>query len=239
MPSGNLPPASQTIALVDDHELLVQTLTLALASTAIRCVPVPPQEQRALLRELTSMAPRATLLDLDLGAFGDATPLIAPLTDAGIRVVVLTGQTDRLRLAQALDEGAVGVQSKSAGFDELVTTAKAAVDGDPVHAEDAAALHAELAAHRQIVDEALRPFRALTEREQATLRALADGCTVQDIARAWVVSTATVRSHVQAVLRKLDATSQLQAVAAARHSGWLDGSPMSSPVTGGRAALAG
>lgn len=41
------------------------------------------------------------------------------------------------------------------------------------------------------------------------------------IARAWVVSEATVRSQVHAVLTKLSVRSQLEAVAAASRAGWL------------------
>jgi DNA-binding NarL/FixJ family response regulator len=228
--NGNHP--GPTVAIVDDHELLVHTVTLALASSSIRCVPVSPQQTAQLLEALTALAPTAVLLDLDLGPFGDATPLIAPLTDSGIRVVALTGQTDHIRLARALEGGAAGIQSKSAGFEELVATARAVVAGAAVHPETTAALLGELAAHRRRRAAELSPFHALTDREQATLRELADGRTVQQIARTWVVSTATVRSHVQAILRKLDAGSQLQAVAAARRSGWLDGTPTLLPAEG-------
>jgi two-component system, NarL family, nitrate/nitrite response regulator NarL len=45
--------------------------------------------------------------------------------------------------------------------------------------------------------------------------------TVPRIAESWVVSEATVRSQVHAVLRKLAVKSQLEAVAAALRVGWL------------------
>jgi DNA-binding NarL/FixJ family response regulator len=44
---------------------------------------------------------------------------------------------------------------------------------------------------------------------------------VTEIARGWVVSEATVRSHVRGVLTKLNVGSQLAAVAAALDAGWL------------------
>jgi DNA-binding NarL/FixJ family response regulator len=67
----------------------------------------------------------------------------------------------------------------------------------------------------------LAPFETLTPREQQVLRALSVGLTVPRIAERWVVSEATVRSQVHAVLRKLDVRSQLEAVAAATRVGWL------------------
>ena len=65
------------------------------------------------------------------------------------------------------------------------------------------------------------PFERLTDRERHTLLALSTGQSVRDIARLWVVSEATVRTHVRAVLAKLEAPSQLAAVAAALSTGWL------------------
>jgi two-component system, NarL family, nitrate/nitrite response regulator NarL len=44
---------------------------------------------------------------------------------------------------------------------------------------------------------------------------------VSRIAEIWVVSEATVRSQVHAVLSKLAVRSQLEAVAAAARVGWL------------------
>lgn len=61
----------------------------------------------------------------------------------------------------------------------------------------------------------------LTGREQQVLRALAAGQSAGQIADAEWLSMATVRTHVQAVLRKLEVSSQLAAVAVARR-GWRD-----------------
>jgi RNA polymerase sigma factor (sigma-70 family) len=55
---------------------------------------------------------------------------------------------------------------------------------------------------------------SLSPREAQVLRMLYEGRTVREIAGILAVSEATVRSQVQAVLRKLDVDSQLAAVAA-------------------------
>ncbi len=52
------------------------------------------------------------------------------------------------------------------------------------------------------------------------LRALVQGSNVARIAEANVVSEATVRSQVRAILVKLDVGSQLEAVARAHRCGW-------------------
>ncbi len=57
---------------------------------------------------------------------------------------------------------------------------------------------------------------SLTARELEVLGLLSEGCANKEIARRLVISEATVKGHVRAILRKLDAPSRLAAVADAR-----------------------
>jgi ATP/maltotriose-dependent transcriptional regulator MalT len=57
---------------------------------------------------------------------------------------------------------------------------------------------------------------ALSDRELEVLRVMAEGLGNRDIAERLFVSEATVKTHVQRVMRKLDAASRTQAVAKAR-----------------------
>ena len=47
-----------------------------------------------------------------------------------------------------------------------------------------------------------------------------DGLSADEIADAHFVALSTVRSQIQAILRKLEVRSQLAAVAAAHRAGW-------------------
>ena len=49
---------------------------------------------------------------------------------------------------------------------------------------------------------------------------LMEGVPAEEIAERTFVAVATVRSHIRAVLTKLNVNSQLAAVAAARRAGW-------------------
>ena len=64
----------------------------------------------------------------------------------------------------------------------------------------------------------------LTERELAVLRLLTTPLSNREIGRELYVSVNTVRTHVQAVYRKLQAASREEAVAHARELGLLPGS---------------
>jgi DNA-binding NarL/FixJ family response regulator len=212
----------QRITIVDDHQLLAETVQAALTGRGFAVEIVPPVSMDELAPAVTETAPRLVLLDLELGPFGDTTPVIPSLVESGIKVLVLSGLSDRPRIGAALAAGAVGYQSKSAGFLALVETASATANADhPLDPEGRDTLISEYQRSRAARAERFAPFVALTDRERATLRALAQGLSVRQIAESWVVSEATVRSHVQRVLIKLGAGSQVQAISLALQSGWL------------------
>jgi DNA-binding NarL/FixJ family response regulator len=210
------------VGIVEDHLLLAETLKAGLAQRGVETMIISPSgEGTDLLADLLAARLDLALLDLDLGAFGDSTRLVAPLVTGGVRVLIVTGSTDRLRIARALEQGAIGYQLKSSGFEELLDRATAALTADgPLDPAEQAGLLEDLRRRREQREQAFAPFDRLTRREQATLRALGDGRTVNQIARQWVVSESTVRSHVRGILDKLGANSQLAAVAAAERSGW-------------------
>jgi two-component system nitrate/nitrite response regulator NarL len=212
-----------TIAIVDDHDLLAETLRATLIAQGIDAVRIPPNVPATVLAGVLHAGADLALLDLDLGRFGDTTPLVAPLVAADVRVLIVTGVVDRIRIAAALEQGAIGYQSKGDGFDALLAKATTALSAEgPLDPGDRLAMFEEL--HRARVERMrqLAPFEKLTAREQDALRALAGGRTVTQIAQDWFVSEATIRSHVRGVLGKLQVGSQLGAVAMAIQSGWLD-----------------
>jgi LuxR family maltose regulon positive regulatory protein len=75
--------------------------------------------------------------------------------------------------------------------------------------------------HARAATSAARPPGPLSERELEVLRLIASGKSNRRIAEDLFVSTATVKTHVNNLYRKLDARSRTQAVARARESGLL------------------
>ena len=209
-----------SVLIVDDHPLLTQGLGAALRAEGF-AVHVADEPDADLVLALARVhRPDLTLLDLMLGDHNDGAELIAPLTRL-TAVLVVTGTTDRAALGRCLELGAVGVTSKAEPFDRLLERIHATLRGEPVlslrEREDLLAAHRE---HRVAEQKRLAAFRSLSPRECEVLDYLAAGMAADAIAERIYVSVPTVRSHIQAVFRKLEVNSQLAAVVRVHEAGW-------------------
>lgn len=210
------------IFIVEDHMLLAQSLRVALSAESHDVVVAPLTDPDAVLDAARDAQPDIVLLDLDLGgAIGDGRTLVEPLAQLGGHVIVVTGATDRPRLAECVEAGAAGFVSKADGFDALMSAVRSAASERALLSDaQRFELMAELRSRRADDQQRLAAFNALTPREQEVLVALMEGKSAETIATESFVSEATVRSQVRAILRKLGVNSQLAAVAAARRAGW-------------------
>jgi DNA-binding NarL/FixJ family response regulator len=210
------------VVIVDDHGLLAQTLVFALRAEGLpveRCGDISTQ---AITDAVHRARPELVLLDLDLdGEVGSSLSLIPSLTDQDAKVVMLTGVTDRVRLAQCVQAGAVGIISKSEPFETLIDGIKKALNAGTLLSPNDREEHlSELRRHGMSERQRLERFGQLTRREEQVLAALMNGLTAEQIADNWVVSMSTVRSQIRNLLVKLGVKSQLSAVVMAQKAGW-------------------
>jgi DNA-binding NarL/FixJ family response regulator len=210
------------VLIVEDHELLAQSLSMALRADGLEVHRCPPSSADTVLAAVGEVRPDVVLLDLDLGAaIGSSLPMVQPMAALGARVVIVTGITERHRLGECLEAGAVSVVSKSRPFEDLVAAVHAALSGRRFEGYERAALVDEARRYREGERATHRVFERLTPREREVLAALMDGKPAEQIAREAVVSMSTVRSQIRSLLWKLGTNSQLAAVAMARRSGWM------------------
>lgn len=209
------------LAIIEDHELLAQSLAFALANLGIDVTVIENLEPSAVLQSLRNLDLHVVLLDFDLGSSGLGLHLVRPITDLGFRVVMLTGETNPISLAQCVEAGAAGIISKSEPFDRLIEHVSDVVHGRGIlSAGTRERLLADLRTHRAEEGERLAPFERLTVRESEVLHDLIEGKNAETIANESFVSVATVRSHIKALLSKLGVNSQLAAVAMAQRAEW-------------------
>jgi DNA-binding NarL/FixJ family response regulator len=128
------------------------------------------------------------------------------------RVVVLTSFSDRERILDALDAGAVGYLLKDAEPGELLRGIEAAARGESPLAPKAA--KAVLTARAES-----RPAAELTAREQEVLGLLGQGLANKQIARRLGIAEKTVKAHLTSVFQSIGVTDRTQAALWARSHG--------------------
>ncbi|MCW2719863.1 response regulator transcription factor [Pseudonocardia sp.] len=213
------------VLIIDDHELVGTSLMLSLRSEGLVahwCGTAGGAD--AILAEARGLSPGLALLDLDLGrdrrgAVLDGVRLVAPLVAAGWRVMILSGSGDHVRIGGALADGAVAWLPKNAPFPALLRSARAAADGREVMAPERRQKLIDLFHEQSSVRAELHSkIDKLTQREREVLAELAQGHRAQAVADRFVVSLATVRTQIRAILVKLEVSSQLEAVALYRRA---------------------
>lgn len=209
------------VLIVDDHATLTEAIGLALGASATPIVVHIAEELGgdAVCRFADLRRPDVILLDLDLGGGSGGADLVESLSEAGHHVVLFTGATDDVVLGRALLAGAHGVISKSVPFGDLLTAIDDAVNGRNVTRPAEIEIMVD-AARRQRAEDEVRAARlaSLTPRELRVLERLAEGDAAAEIAVTEFVAIATVRSQIKSILRKLEVSSQLAAVAIYRGS---------------------
>lgn len=225
------PSGANRILIIDDHALFAESLELGLSVEGydVRRATSAELTPSHLLAVVLRWMPRVVLLDLDLGGFGDGGRLIRPIAHTGANVVVVTASTSRARWGECLHNGARTVIPKTRPLMEILSVARRLCQGMPVMTAAAREeLIAEWLQHRRRQHDLLERLERLTRREREVLGHMMAGRTAVEIARLSVVSEATVRSQIKAILAKLEVSSQLTAVGIAREAGWSPPPPEAS-----------
>ncbi len=217
-------PVPASILIVDDHVVIARAMADSLKSEGydpVEYVPDDALDVEGVLAIGRRLQPEVALVDLNLGAGRSGIPLVGPLVGLGIKVISFTASDDPLDRARCMEAGASAFLHKAAAFDILLSTIERVVAGDEViSAGERHELLAGLRASRAARDERLARLATLAPREQAVLEGLMAGKTAGEIAEQSYISIKTVRTHIEAILRKLGVRSQLAAVAMAAEMGW-------------------
>ena len=210
---------STTVLIVDDHDVLAESLALALEAEPDLTVVGRAGTLAEARRLLPRTRPDVLLLDVRLPD-GDGVAAIPELLDAvpGVKVVVLTASTADHVLISAIEAGACGYLSKTDGLSAVVGAVQAA-------ANDEAVISSEMLA--RLLPRMRRGASAgattLTEREREVLQLVARGLQNTAIADELHVSVHTVRNHIANLSAKLGAHSKLEALSLAIRTGLIAG----------------
>ena len=212
--------ASQ-LMIIDDHPLLALGLRGQLEGVGFGVEVLDPAAgPEALVAAVLDRNPDCVVIDLGMPFLGGGAALIAPLVAHSLRIVVLTGETDRWRWVEAAQAGADVVVSKAEPLDEIVDVIGRVAAGQTVRPHQRTELLAEYRTIERDRHQCREPFARLSRREREVLAGLMDGFGPSELAQRDFVSVETVRTQVKRILRKLQVGSQLEAVALANRAGW-------------------
>ncbi|HEV2011778.1 MAG TPA: response regulator transcription factor [Candidatus Limnocylindria bacterium] len=202
------------VLIADDERLFAELLRVALRNAnGIEVIDVVHDVQTAV-RRMTELRPDVVLADYHLpdGTGADiARTVRATLPETS--VLILTGDPSAATLSDVARSGAVGHLTKDRPFDQVVAGVRAAALGEILFAPS------ELQRLLLERESRPRPLEPLTARELEVLQLLAEGASTNQASEQLGISSATLRAHVQAILRKLGAHSRLEAVAEAARLG--------------------
>ncbi|MDQ2791033.1 MAG: DNA-binding response regulator [Pseudonocardiales bacterium] len=194
-----------SIVLGDDHAVFVESLVSVLVAAGFK-VPAVAWSLTGTIEAVRHHRPDVCLLSQRFPD-GDGVTAIGHIVAASpaTRILILAADNDTEAMGHAVRLGAVGYIHKTWEIRKLVQALERVIDR-------AIALEAPRAGSvRSDVSEARRLAGHLTARERECLALLVKGLDTPAMTVQLGVSTATVRSHVQALLTKLGVHSRLEA----------------------------
>jgi DNA-binding NarL/FixJ family response regulator len=186
------------ILVVDDHAVVRQGVTRLLSGIP-QATLIEAGTAHEALAATRKEAPDVIILDINLeGASGLELLRRIRIESPGARVLMFSMHAEPIYAHRALNAGAYGYVSKSAGAEELTTAVLRVAEGD--HYLDST-MAGELAMSSVRADD---PMRKLTNREIEILRMLGEGKSLQGIADAIGIAYKTVANSCGRIKEKLD-----------------------------------
>ena len=213
------------VVLVDDQDLVRSGFRMLLSvEDDIEVVGEAADGERAVSL-VADGGVDVVLMDVQMPVLDGVAATRCIVAAGGPRVVILTTFERDDYLFAALDAGASGFLLKSCTAEELTAAIRTVADGHALLAPRLTRRVIERATRGRAVvrDEAV--LSRLTEREVEVLTLLAQGMSNAEMAAALVLGTATVKTHVSAILTKLDLRDRVQAVVLAHRAGLVPPGP--------------
>jgi DNA-binding NarL/FixJ family response regulator len=200
--------------LVDDHALFREGVALLVAQRLPELQLVLAGDLAEALRQL-SLQPSFSLVLLDL-SLPDSSGLggLARVREAApqVPVVVMSADDRPDTVLSAIEQGAAGFIPKTASASALTDALRTVLDGR-------VALPPQVAPVLALADAMDDPALGLSPRQLDVLRLLIEGRSNKLIQRELDLAESTVKTHLQAIFRRLEVNSRTQAVIVAARLG--------------------
>ena len=211
------------VLIVDDQELVRTGFRLFLETQPGLAVVGEAGDGEEAIERARTLRPDVVLMDIRMPTM-DGVEATAKLTSGAIepapRVLVLTTFDLDEYVFGALRAGAAGFLLKDAPRERLIEAIRVVHSGEALLSPSITRrLIEDFAARSDPIEPAAAVLAELTPREREVLVLVAHGLSNAEIAARLVVTEATVKSHVGAVLLKLGLRDRVQAVVFAYEHG--------------------
>jgi DNA-binding NarL/FixJ family response regulator len=216
------------VLVVDDHPLMADALCTSMQAINPDVeARVVDTIQGAMMALAEAFSPSLILLDLSLpDSDRSCGPLISLREEyPAIPVVVVSGESDKSKILECLDAGAMGFIPKTSGRDVLLQAIRLVLHGGIYVPKEAITSGTLPSSHATQQSKAAgqSAIGKLSARQTEVLRLLIRGLPNKLIARELDIAENTVKIHVSAVLREMGVSNRTQALLVAHQAGFMAG----------------
>jgi two-component system, NarL family, nitrate/nitrite response regulator NarL len=179
---------SISLALVDDHPIIIEGLTHVLRSQGIFKVVATGGSSGEALAIAEKYQPELMILDLSIPGSAAATIAEISAKHPSVKILVFTAELGVEHAVSAVGAGAKGYVSKCCSLEELSRAAKIAIQAPTLNA-----------------------------RENQIVRLLLDGKTNREIASDLGITERTVKHYMTVLMQKLNVRNRVEAVIATQN----------------------
>ncbi len=192
------------VVIADDHQIVREGLKSMLEAKQDITVAGMAGNGVEAVRLALELRPDVVVMDVRMPELSGIEATRRIVAEApGVKVLMLTMESDRRYIVDSLDAGASGFVLKEAAFEELEDAIRSVADGQTYIGPKVTQLilHDYL---ERIPDRLPLTFSTLTNRERELVQMIADGANSKEMAQKLGVSVKTIEVHRHNIMNKLD-----------------------------------
>ncbi|MEK6652720.1 MAG: response regulator transcription factor [Nitrospirota bacterium] len=195
------------IILAEDHTIMREGLRTLLEKQQNFEVVAEAGDGRTAVRLTQELLPDVVVMDVNMPDLNGIEATRQIITDnPGIKVIALSMYSDKQFIVEMLQAGASGYVLKDAAFEEILHAINCVVKGQTYLSPSITTfVLKDYLQQSSKVD--YTAFSILTDREREVLQLIAEGKTTKEIASILHVSTKTIETHRQQIMKKLNSHS--------------------------------
>lgn len=205
MNNKNAEQAVRRVVLVDDHQMVRETLTAVLELDKSLEVVATAGDGTEGLRLIAQHKPDVAVLDIDMPGrtcfdVAESVPAVSEKT----RIILLSGHRSDSYIQLALKVGVSGFVTKDVAAEEVVEAVRTVASGGRYFTGSIRERIAWQNERGSLFGDVQTPLESLSVREREVLTQLARGLSVKEVAAVLNLSRKTVDNHAQRLMAKLD-----------------------------------